>query len=113
MMPCLHFFELCLSSILNYKCDSLAHLMDPIIQYFVALFTDGSTAGKRWYGLVQLLIWRQTVEEGSDYCAIIPEKLNATAMDTYNDHRMGMAFSLLPVEMFPDTFKFLGKLAKH
>ncbi|TQE03354.1 hypothetical protein C1H46_011005 [Malus baccata] len=54
-----------------------------------------------------------TVEDGSDYCAIIPEKLNATAMDTYNDHRMGMAFSLLPVEMFPDTFKFLGKFAKH
>ncbi|RZC80120.1 hypothetical protein C5167_042697 [Papaver somniferum] len=36
-----------------------------------------------------------TVEEGPDYCVITPpEKLNVTAMDTYDDHRMAMAFSL-------------------
>ncbi|KAI3721568.1 hypothetical protein L2E82_32584 [Cichorium intybus] len=40
-------------------------------------------------------IKKATVEEGPDYCVITPpEKLNVTAIDTYDDHRMAMAFSL-------------------
>ena len=36
-----------------------------------------------------------TVEEGPDYCVITPpENLNVTTIDTYDDHRMAMAFSL-------------------
>lgn len=69
-----------------------------------------------------------TVEEGSDYCVITPpEKLNVTEIDTYDDHRMAMAFSLaacadVPVTIkdpgctrktFPDYFEVLEKYAKH
>ncbi len=36
------------------------------------------------------------VEEGEDYITIIPpEKLKAATIDTYNDHRMAMCFSLV------------------
>ena len=35
------------------------------------------------------------VEEGRDFCVITPpEKLTSAAIDTYDDHRMAMAFSL-------------------
>ena len=69
-----------------------------------------------------------TVEEGPDYCIITPpEKLNVTAIDTYDDHRMAMAFSLaacgdVPVTIkdpgctrktFPDYFEVLRKFTKH
>lgn len=69
-----------------------------------------------------------TVEEGPDYCIITPpEKLNVTAIDTYDDHRMAMAFSLaacadVPVTIkdpgctrktFPDYFEVLQKFVKH
>lgn len=69
-----------------------------------------------------------TVEEGPDYCVITPpEKLNVTSIDTYDDHRMAMAFSLaacadVPVTIndpgctrktFPDYFDVLGKFTKH
>lgn len=69
-----------------------------------------------------------TVEEGPDYCVITPpEKLNVTAIDTYDDHRMAMAFSLaacadVPVTIndpgctrktFPDYFDALEKVTKH
>ncbi|GAA0782889.1 MULTISPECIES: 3-phosphoshikimate 1-carboxyvinyltransferase [Pseudomonadati] len=37
-----------------------------------------------------------TVEEGHDFITITPpEKINSAAIDTYNDHRMAMCFSLL------------------
>ncbi|KAF3684331.1 hypothetical protein FXO38_00348 [Capsicum annuum] len=37
-----------------------------------------------------------TVVEGSDYCIITPpEKLNLTEIDTYNDHKIAMVFSLV------------------
>ena len=37
-----------------------------------------------------------TVEEGADYLRVTPGKLNAgVAIDTYDDHRMAMSFSLL------------------
>ncbi|KAF6144565.1 hypothetical protein GIB67_006057 [Kingdonia uniflora] len=69
-----------------------------------------------------------TVEEGSDYCVITPPKrLNVTAIDTYDDHRMAMAFSLaacadVPVTIkdpgctkktFPDYFEVLERFTKH
>ncbi|OAY68154.1 3-phosphoshikimate 1-carboxyvinyltransferase, chloroplastic [Ananas comosus] len=69
-----------------------------------------------------------TVEEGPDYCIITPpEKLSVTAIDTYDDHRMAMAFSLaacadVPVTIndpgctrktFPDYFDVLERFAKH
>ncbi|KAF6152556.1 hypothetical protein GIB67_013003 [Kingdonia uniflora] len=69
-----------------------------------------------------------TVEEGSDYCVITPpERLNVTSIDTYDDHRMAMAFSLaacadVPVTIndpgctkktFPDYFEVLEQFTKH
>ncbi|KAJ0797710.1 putative 3-phosphoshikimate 1-carboxyvinyltransferase [Helianthus annuus] len=69
-----------------------------------------------------------TVEEGPDYCVITPpERLNVTAIDTYDDHRMAMAFSLaacadVPVTIkdpactrktFPDYFEVLQRFTKH
>ena len=69
-----------------------------------------------------------TVEEGPDYCVITPpEKLNVTSIDTYDDHRMAMAFSLaacadVPVTIkdpgctrktFPDYFEVLQRFTKH
>lgn len=69
-----------------------------------------------------------TVEEGPDYCVITPpENLNVTAIDTYDDHRMAMAFSLaacgdVPVTIkdpgctrktFPDYFEVLQRFTKH
>ncbi|KAK1377097.1 3-phosphoshikimate 1-carboxyvinyltransferase [Heracleum sosnowskyi] len=69
-----------------------------------------------------------TVEEGPDYCVITPpEKLNVTSIDTYDDHRMAMAFSLaacadVPVTIkdpgctrktFPDYFEVLQRFSKH
>ncbi|XP_038684511.1 3-phosphoshikimate 1-carboxyvinyltransferase 2 isoform X2 [Tripterygium wilfordii] len=68
------------------------------------------------------------VEEGPDYCVITPpEKLNVTEIDTYDDHRMAMAFSLaacgnVPVTIndpgctrktFPDYFEVLERYTKH
>ncbi|KAK1303486.1 hypothetical protein QJS10_CPB11g00456 [Acorus calamus] len=106
----------------------------------VALFADGPTA------IRDVASWRvketermiaictelrklgATVEEGPDYCIITPpEKLNVTSIDTYDDHRMAMAFSLaacadVPVTIkdpsctrktFPDYFDVLQKFAKN
>ncbi|KAK1273860.1 hypothetical protein QJS04_geneDACA012329 [Acorus gramineus] len=106
----------------------------------VALFADGPTA------IRDVASWRvketermiaictelrklgATVEEGPDYCIITPpEKLNITSIDTYDDHRMAMAFSLaacadVPVTIkdpsctrktFPDYFDVLQKFAKN
>ncbi|KAF5761066.1 putative enolpyruvate transferase domain, 3-phosphoshikimate 1-carboxyvinyltransferase [Helianthus annuus] len=106
----------------------------------VALYADGPTA------IRDVASWRvketermiaictelrklgATVEEGPDYCVITPpEKLNVTAIDTYDDHRMAMAFSLaacadVPVTIkdpgctrktFPDYFEVLERFTKH
>ncbi|KAL8114316.1 hypothetical protein AgCh_021242 [Apium graveolens] len=108
----------------------------------VALFSDGSTTVR------DVASWRvketermiaictelrkgrlgAIVEEGPDYCVITPpEKLNVTAIDTYDDHRMAMAFSIaacadVPVTIkdpgctrktFPDYFEVLQRLSKH
>ncbi|KAG6435668.1 hypothetical protein SASPL_100543 [Salvia splendens] len=106
----------------------------------VALFADGPTA------IRDVASWRvketermiaictelrklgATVEEGPDYCVITPpEKLNVTEIDTYDDHRMAMAFSLaacaeVPVTIkdpgctrktFPNYFDVLATFSKH
>ncbi|KDP28768.1 hypothetical protein JCGZ_14539 [Jatropha curcas] len=106
----------------------------------VALFADGPTA------IRDVASWRvketermiaictelrklgATVEEGPDYCVITPpEKLNVAEIDTYDDHRMAMAFSLaacgdVPVTIkdpgctrktFPDYFEVLERFTKH
>ncbi|XP_030535398.1 3-phosphoshikimate 1-carboxyvinyltransferase 2 [Rhodamnia argentea] len=87
----------------------------------VALFADGPTA------IRDVASWRvketermiaictelrklgATVEEGPDYCVITPpERLNVTAIDTYDDHRMAMAFSLAACADVPVTIKDPG-----
>ncbi|CAN1792595.1 3-phosphoshikimate 1-carboxyvinyltransferase, chloroplastic [Linum perenne] len=106
----------------------------------VALYADGPTA------IRDVASWRvketermiaictelrklgATVEEGADYCIITPpEKLNIAEIDTYDDHRMAMAFSLaacadVPVTIrdpgctkktFPDYFEVLERYTKH
>ncbi|XP_010544647.1 PREDICTED: 3-phosphoshikimate 1-carboxyvinyltransferase, chloroplastic [Tarenaya hassleriana] len=105
----------------------------------VALFADGPTA------IRDVASWRvketermiaictelrklgATVEEGPDYCVITPpEKLKPAEIDTYDDHRMAMAFSLaacadVPVTIrdpgctrktFPDYFQVLERVTK-
>ncbi|KAG6431025.1 hypothetical protein SASPL_109100 [Salvia splendens] len=91
----------------------------------VALFADGPTA------IRDVASWRvketermiaictelrklgATVEEGADYCVITPpEKLNVTAIDTYDDHRMAMAFSLAACAEVPVTIKDPGCIRK-
>ncbi|KVH97114.1 3-phosphoshikimate 1-carboxyvinyltransferase [Cynara cardunculus var. scolymus] len=86
----------------------------------VALYADAFALGTSQLGA--------TVEEGPDYCVITPpEKLNVTEIDTYDDHRMAMAFSLaactdVPVTIkdpgctrktFPDYFEVLQRFSKH
>ncbi|RAL46221.1 hypothetical protein DM860_016654 [Cuscuta australis] len=106
----------------------------------VALFADGPTT------IRDVASWRvketermiaictelrklgAAVEEGPDYCIITPpEKLNVTEIDTYDDHRMAMAFSLAACadvavtikdpgctrKTFPDYFDVLEKFSKH
>ena len=44
------------------------------------------------------------VEEGRDFCVITPpHKLRSAAIDTYDDHRMAMAFSLAACGDVPVT----------
>ncbi|CAH8254965.1 unnamed protein product [Arabidopsis lyrata] len=106
----------------------------------VALFADGPTT------IRDVASWRvketermiaictelrklgATVEEGSDYCVITPpKKVKPTEIDTYDDHRMAMAFSLaacadVPITIndpgctrktFPDYFQVLERITKH
>ncbi|KAF2300509.1 hypothetical protein GH714_013875 [Hevea brasiliensis] len=103
----------------------------------VALFADGRTAIRCWRVketermiaiCTELRKLGATVEEGPDYCVITPpEKLNIAEIDTYDDHRMAMAFSLaacgdVPVTIkdpgctrktFPDYFEVLERFTEH
>ncbi|CAD6337848.1 unnamed protein product [Miscanthus lutarioriparius] len=106
----------------------------------VALFADGPTAirdvaswrvkeTERMVAIrTELTKLGASVEEGPDYCIITPpEKLNVTAIDTYDDHRMAMALSLaacaeVPVTIrdpgctrktFPDYFDVLSTFVKN
>ncbi|XP_068634126.1 3-phosphoshikimate 1-carboxyvinyltransferase 2-like [Aristolochia californica] len=106
----------------------------------VALFADGPTA------IRDVASWRvketermiaictelrklgATVEEGPDYCIITPpENLDVSSIDTYDDHRMAMAFSLAACgdvhvtikdpgctrKTFPDYFEVLQHFTKY
>jgi 3-phosphoshikimate 1-carboxyvinyltransferase len=55
-----------------------------------------------------------TVEEGADFISVTPpEKLNADAkIDTYDDHRMAMCFSLVALGGVPITINDPGCVAK-
>ncbi|KAF5935927.1 hypothetical protein HYC85_027056 [Camellia sinensis] len=98
----------------------------------IALFADGVTTIRDVHAKLALIFYLSllgaTVEEGPDYCVITPpEKLNVTAIDTYDDHRMAMAFSLaacadVPVTIkdpgctrktCPDYFEVLERYTKH
>jgi 3-phosphoshikimate 1-carboxyvinyltransferase len=53
------------------------------------------------------------VEEGADYLRIVPGKLKAgVAIDTYDDHRMAMSFSLVALGGVPVTINDPGCVAK-
>lgn len=106
----------------------------------VALFADGPTAirdvgnwrvkeTERMVAIcTELRKLGADVIEGSDYCIITPpQKLNSTSIDTYDDHRMAMAFSLaacgdVPITIndpgctrktFPDYFDVFENLAEQ
>ncbi|WZY91791.1 hypothetical protein YC2023_064120 [Brassica napus] len=87
----------------------------------VALFADGPTT------IRDVASWRvketermiaictelrklgATVEEGSDYCVITPPaKVKPAEIDTYDDHRMAMTFSLAACADVPVTIKDLS-----
>lgn len=105
-----------------------------------ALFANGTTAirdvenwrvkeTERMKAIVaELTKLGATVEEGQDYCIITPPKhLTPTAIETYDDHRMAMAFSLaacggVPITIldpgctrktFPTYFDALESVSQH
>lgn len=106
----------------------------------VALFADGPTTIRNVYNwrlketermiaiCTELRKLGAEVEEGRDYCHIVPpagNKVTPASIDTYDDHRMAMAFSLAacgdaPVTIrdpgctrktFPDYFDFLARVS--
>jgi 3-phosphoshikimate 1-carboxyvinyltransferase len=103
------------------------HIPDAAMTLAVAaLFADGATR------LRNIASWRvketdrlhamatelrkvgATVEEGSDYIAVTPpQKLSPNAaIDTYDDHRMAMCFSLVSLGGVPVTINDPGCVAK-
>lgn len=108
-----------------------------------ALFANGTTAIRGVYNwrvketermkaiVTELGKLGADVEEGRDYCVITPPRngdiKSNVAIETYDDHRMAMAFSLVacagvPVRIldpgctrktFPTYFKVLESVAKH
>ncbi|BCM24725.1 3-phosphoshikimate 1-carboxyvinyltransferase [Methyloradius palustris] len=109
---------------LNMDCN---HIPDAAMTLAIAaLFADGTTT------LRNIASWRvketdrlaamatelrkvgATVEEGADYIRITPpEKLTPNAViDTYDDHRMAMCFSLVSLGGVPITINDPGCVAK-
>lgn len=106
----------------------------------VALFAQGPTAirgvgnwrvkeTERMHAIVtELRKLGATVEEGHDYCVIHPSgQIRGAAVDTYDDHRMAMAFALAACgsdqivindpgctrKTFPTYFSVLDRVAYH
>ena len=107
-----------------------------------ALFADGPTAIRNVYNwrvketermvaiVTELRKLGATVEEGRDYCVITPPPdgllRQGVSIDTYDDHRMAMAFSLAACgntavtindpactrKTFPDYFQVLASVCK-
>jgi 3-phosphoshikimate 1-carboxyvinyltransferase len=113
--------------------------MQPMTLAILALFAHGTTT------LRNIASWRvketdrisamatelrkvgAIVEEGADYIRITPEKLTPNAViDTYDDHRMAMCFSLVSLggvpiiindpkcvgKTFPDYFERFATIIK-
>lgn len=106
----------------------------------VALFAQGPTAirgvgnwrvkeTERMFAIVtELRKLGATVEEGEDFCIIHPpETIQPAAIDTYDDHRMAMAFALAACgsdgvvindpgctrKTFPNYFSVLEGVTEH
>ena len=90
-----------------------------------ALFADGPTVLRNIYNwrvketdrlsamATELRKVGAEVEEGEDYLAVTPPKtIRHAAIDTYNDHRMAMAFSLLALSPASVTINDPGCTAK-
>lgn len=90
-----------------------------------ALFAEGTTAIRNIYNwrvketdrlnamATELMKLGATVEEGHDYIVVTPpEKLTHAAIDTYNDHRIAMCFSLVSLSDTPVTINDPGCTAK-
>ena len=128
---------------LNAIDADLNHIPDAAMTIaVVALFADGTTT------IRNVASWRvketdrlvamatelrkvgAAVEEGADYLRVTPPALNLTpnaAIDTYDDHRMAMCFSLIAVggvavrindpkcvgKTFPEYFQALARIAKY
>ncbi|CAK0786651.1 hypothetical protein CVIRNUC_009865 [Coccomyxa viridis] len=86
-----------------------------------ALFAEGPTRIRNVYNwrvketermkaiVTELTKLGATVEEGRDFCVITPpERLIPAAIDTYDDHRMAMAFSLAACGDVPVTINDPG-----
>ncbi|KAJ9526087.1 hypothetical protein QJQ45_009540 [Haematococcus lacustris] len=105
-----------------------------------ALFANGTTAIRNVYNwrvketermvavVSELRKLGAQVEEGRDYCVITPPaQIKSTDIDTYDDHRMAMAFSLaacggVPITIndpgctrktFPTYFSVLESVVQH
>jgi 3-phosphoshikimate 1-carboxyvinyltransferase len=90
-----------------------------------ALFAEGSTTLRNIYNwrvketdrlsamATELRKVGAVVEEGEDYLHIVPPKqLKHAAIDTYDDHRMAMCFSLLALDPVSVTINDPGCVAK-
>ena len=90
-----------------------------------ALFADGTTSIRNIYNwrvketdrlaamATELRKVGATVDEGNDYITITPPaKIQHAAIDTYNDHRMAMCFSLAAFGDSPITINDPGCTAK-
>ncbi|QIZ76612.1 3-phosphoshikimate 1-carboxyvinyltransferase [Ferrimonas lipolytica] len=103
----------------------------------VALFAEGTTTIRNIYNwrvketdrlaamATELRKVGATVDEGQDYISVTPAPLQHAAIDTYNDHRMAMCFSMLAVggqqvtindpdctaKTFPDYFDQLHRIS--
>lgn len=90
-----------------------------------ALFAEGKTAIRNIYNwrvketdrlnamATELRKVGATVEEGHDYIEVTPTtSLNHAAIDTYNDHRVAMCFSLVALSDTPVTINDPGCTAK-
>jgi len=102
----------------------------------VALFAEGTTAIRNIYNwrvketdrlhamATELKKVGAKVEEGEDYIIVTPQLIKHAAIDTYNDHRIAMCFSLLSFDpmsvtindpkvtskTFPDYFERFNSL---
>ena len=90
-----------------------------------ALFAEGTTSIRNVYNwrvketdrlaamATELRKVGATVEEGHDYITIVPPKeLIHAAIDTYDDHRMAMCFSLVALSNVPVTINDPGCTSK-